>query len=127
MFNKVILIGNLTEKPSLRVTTSGNPVLNMRIAVTTRVAEEDETLFITVVVFGNQANSCFQYLDKGAPVLVEGRLRERSWIDKENQKRTTVEVVANRVKFLPKRTPPVENTHIEETPTDEENLEIDVF
>ncbi len=59
----------------------------MRIAVTTKVAEKEETLFITVVAFGNQANNCFQYLDKGAPVLVEGRLRERSWVDEKTRNR----------------------------------------
>jgi single-strand DNA-binding protein len=127
MFNKVILIGNLTKKPILRVTTSGSPVVDMRIAVTTKVAEKEETLFITVVAFGNQANNCFQYLDKGAPVLVEGRLRERSWVDEKNQKQTTVEVVATRVKFLHRRKHDQNQEKPQLEVEENEDLEIEAF
>lgn len=107
MFNKVILIGNLTKDPEIRYTTQGTPVSTLRLAVTTKhkSADEwkDETLFIDIVVFGKQAESCSQYLSKGSPALVEGRLQERSW-EKDGQKKSKMEVVAQSVKFLPKRT-----------------------
>ena len=106
MFNKVILIGNLTKDPELRYTPGGTPVTNLRLAVTSRYKQSDEfkeeTLFIDVVVFGRQAETCSQYLSKGRPVLAEGRLQERSW-ETDGQKRSKVEVVAQTVKFLGKR------------------------
>lgn len=106
MYNKVILIGNLTKDPELRYTPGGTPVTNLRLAVTSRYKQSDEfkeeTLFIDVVVFGRQAETCSQYLSKGRPVLAEGRLQERSW-ETDGQKRSKVEVVAQTVKFLGKR------------------------
>jgi single-strand DNA-binding protein len=60
----------------------------------------EETCFLTVVVWGKQAESSAQYLDKGSPVLVEGRLQTRDWETKDGQKRNVVEVVAERLQFL---------------------------
>lgn len=109
MYNKAILIGNLTRDPELRYTPSGTPVTSFGIAVNTRYKQSDEmkeeTLFIDIVVFGKQAESCSQYLSKGNPVLVEGRLQERRW-ESEGQHRRKVEVVAQTVRFLPKRISP---------------------
>jgi single-strand DNA-binding protein len=103
MFNKVILIGNLTKDPELRYTPSGTPVTTMRLAVTTKFKQGDEfkeeTLFIDVVVFGRQAETCSQYLSKGRPVLAEGRLQERRW-ESDGQQRSKTEVVAQNVRFL---------------------------
>ncbi len=104
-FNKVILMGNLTRDPELRYTPSGAPVCNFDLAVnrsyTTQGGEKrDETCFITIVVWSKQAETCGQYLSKGRPVLVEGRLQQRSWETPEGQKRSAVEVVADRVVFL---------------------------
>ncbi|MGD8352418.1 MAG: single-stranded DNA-binding protein [Nitrospirota bacterium] len=103
MFNKVILIGNLTKDPELRYTPSGTPVTTMRLAVTTKFKQGDEfkeeTLFIDVVVFGRQAETCSQYLSKGRPVLTEGRLQERRW-ESDGQQRSKMEVVAQNVRFL---------------------------
>lgn len=103
--NKVFLIGNLTRAPELRYTPSGMAVADMRLAVnrsyTTQGGEKrDETCFLTTVVWGKQAESCSQYLDKGSPIMVEGRLQTRDWETKEGQKRSVVEVVAERVQFL---------------------------
>lgn len=106
MFNRIILIGNLTKDPDVRYTPGGMPVTTMRLAVTTKYKQGDEmkddTLFIDAVVFGKQAESCGQYLSKGNPVLVEGRLRERRW-ESEGTQKSRVEVIANSVRFLPKR------------------------
>jgi single-strand DNA-binding protein len=103
--NKVFLIGNLTRPPELRYTPSGMAVTDLRLAVnrnyTTQGGEKrDETCFLTVVVWGKQAETCNEYLDKGRPVLVEGRLQTRDWETKDGQKRNVVEVVAERVQFL---------------------------
>ena len=103
--NKVFLIGNLTRAPELRYTPSGTAVADLRLAVnrnyTTQGGEKrDETCFLTVVVWGKQAESSTEYLDKGSPVMVEGRLQTRDWETKDGQKRNVVEVVAERVQFM---------------------------
>ncbi len=107
MFNKVIMVGNLTADPELRYTAQGTAVATVRIAVNSkyRSGEEmkEEALFIDVVVWGKQGESCSQYLSKGRQVLVEGRLQERSWESSDGQKRSKMEIVANNVKFLGKR------------------------
>ena len=103
--NKVFLIGNLTRTPELRYTPSGTAVADLRLAVnrnyTTQGGEKrEETCFLTVVVWGKQAESCGEYLDKGSPIMVEGRLQTRDWETKDGQKRNVVEVVAERVQFM---------------------------
>lgn len=104
-FNKVLLIGNLTKDPELRYTPQGTAVANLRLAVNrkfkTKTQElKEETCFVTAVIWDKQAESCNQYLHKGSPVLVEGRLQSRSWEDASGQKRNTIEVRAERVQFL---------------------------
>ena len=103
--NKVFLIGNLTRPPELRYTPSGTAVADLRLAVnrnyTTQGGEKrEETCFLTCVVWGKQAESCGEYLDKGSPIMVEGRLQTRDWETKDGQKRSVVEVVAERVQFM---------------------------
>jgi len=103
--NKVFLIGNLTRDPELRFTPSGAAVANIGLAVNHRYQDSggnwvDEPSFFTVVAWGRQAEVCNEYLQKGSPVLVEGRLRWRSWETPDGQKRSTVEIVASRVQFL---------------------------
>ena len=103
--NKVFLIGNLTRVPELRYTPSGTAVADLRLAVnrnyTTQGGERrEDTCFLTVVVWGKQAETCREYLDKGSPILVEGRLQTRDWEAKDGQKRTVTEVVAERVQFM---------------------------
>lgn len=127
MFNKVILIGNLTKDPELRYTPQGTSVCNFRIAVNYRYKQGDEVkkevTFIDVVTFGKQADTCGQYLNKGSAVLVEGRLQERRWETEEGQSRSKFEVVAQSVRFLSKKqggvvdaeaiAPPDETTDLE--------------
>jgi len=106
MFNKVIMVGNLTKDPELRYTPQGTPIATLRLAVSSkfRSGEEmkEETLFIDTVVWGKQGESCSQYLSKGRPVLVEGRLQERRW-ESDGQQRSKVEIVAQNVRFLGKK------------------------
>ena len=103
--NKVLLIGNLTRPPELRYTPSGTAVSDLRLAVNRNYSTQggekrEETCFLTVVVWGKQAESCGEYLDKGSQVFVEGRLQTRDWEGKDGQKRTVTEVVAERVQFM---------------------------
>lgn len=130
--NKVFLIGNLTRSPELRYTPSGTAVTDLRLAVnrnyTTQGGERrEETSFLTVVVWGKQAETCGEYLDKGSPVLVEGRLQTREWEGKDGQKRTVTEVVAERVQFMgrtraaaPASVPAAESSSDEAPPPDDD-------
>ena len=103
MYNKIILIGNLTKDPELRYTPKGTPVGTFRIAVNNRLSKEkQETLFIDVIAFGKVAESSSKYLEKGSSVLVEGRLYERHW-ETDGQQRTKYEVLANAVRFLSRK------------------------
>lgn len=104
-FNKVLLIGNLTKDPELRYTPQGTAVVNIRIAVNRRYKDKageqkEEVCFLTVVAWDKQAEVCNQYLRKGAPLFVEGRLQSRSWEDNAGQKRNVLEVRAERIQFL---------------------------
>ena len=108
-FNKVILMGNLTRDPEVRYTPNGIAVASFAIAVNRKYKQGDETKeevsYIDIVVFGKQAESCGQYINKGDSVLIDGRLQQRRWETEEGQKRSKVEVVAQSVNFMPKRTP----------------------
>jgi single-strand DNA-binding protein len=104
-FNKIFLIGNLTKDPELRYTPQGTAVVNLRLAVNRRFKNKnqelkEETCFVTVVVWSRQAEACNQYLHKGSSVFVEGRLQSRSWEDNAGQKRSVIDVRAERVQFL---------------------------
>jgi single-strand DNA-binding protein len=104
-FNRVLLMGNLTKDPELRYTPQGTAVLNLRLAVNRKFRNKnqelkEETCFITAVVWDKQAETCNQYLHKGSNVFVEGRLQSRSWEDNAGQKRSVIEVRAERVQFL---------------------------
>jgi single-strand DNA-binding protein len=108
-FNRVILIGNLTRDPELRYTPQGTAVADLRLAVTTvrgRSGSErkEETLFIDCTVWDRQAETCSEYLSKGRPVLVEGRLIEDQWQDKETgERRSRIKVYVQNVQFLGSR------------------------
>lgn len=105
-FNKVLLIGNLTKDPELRYTPQGTAVVNLRMAVNRKFKDKsgelkEEVCFITAVAWDRQAETCNQYLHKGSPLLVEGRLQSRSWDDNATgQKRSVIEVRAERIQFL---------------------------
>lgn len=106
-FNKVILLGNLTRDPEVRYLPSGTAVASFAIAVNRKFKQGEETKeevsYIDIVVFGKSAENCGQYLNKGDGVLVDGRLQQRRWETEDGQKRSKVEVVAQTVNFMPKR------------------------
>jgi single-strand DNA-binding protein len=130
-FNKVLLIGNLTRDPELRYTPQGTAVVNLRLAVNRRFRDrnqelKEETCFVTVVVWDKQAETCNQYLHKGSPIFIEGRLQSRSFEDNSGQKRNVIEVRAERVQFLgapPAKTEPLPEAEaaIPETPTTQDS------
>jgi single-strand DNA-binding protein len=103
--NRVVLVGNLTRDPELRHTPSGTAVCNLRLAVNTRRKDEtgqwvDKPNYFDITVWGNQGERCAQYLSKGRPVGVDGRLEWREWETPEGNKRQAVDVVADTVQFL---------------------------
>jgi len=103
--NRVFLIGNLTRDPELRYIPSGTAVTNFDIAVNRAYQaqsgeKKEDTSFVRIVVWARRAEVCAEYLTKGSPVFVEGRLRSRSWETQDGQKRSTMEVVANNVQFM---------------------------
>jgi single-strand DNA-binding protein len=102
--NRVFLMGNLTREPALR-TTPGGPVSDLGVAVSDKYRNKagevvETTCFADVVVWGRQAELCSQYLTKGAPVLVEGRLQLDQWQTEGGEKRSRLRVRADRVQFL---------------------------
>lgn len=105
-FNKVILIGNLTRDPEVRYTPKGTAVAKLGLAINrtwrTETGEQrEEVTFVDVDAFGRQAETIGQYLRKGRPVLVEGRLRLDTWEDKQSgQKRSRLGVVLESFQFL---------------------------
>lgn len=97
--NKIILIGNLTKNPELKELPSGVYVCNMNIAVS-RDFGEDGADYFDIKVFNKQAQNCDKFLSKGRKVAVMGRLQNRSYEDKDGNKRYVTEVIANDVEFL---------------------------
>lgn len=103
--NKVMLMGNLTRDPELRYIPNGSAVASFTMAMN-RVyklqsgEKKEEVSFVRVVVWGRMAEVCGEYLTKGSPVFVEGRLQSRSWDGPDGQKRNALEVIAMNVQFL---------------------------
>jgi single-strand DNA-binding protein len=103
-YNRVILMGNLTRDPELRYTPNGSAVVNFSIAVNRRYKvdneKREETSFFDIVFFGKRAETIAEYMKKGRPLLVEGRLQQRRWETDEGQKRSKVEVVGENFQFM---------------------------
>jgi single-strand DNA-binding protein len=103
--NRVILVGNLTRDPELRHTPSGTAVCSLRLAVNSRRKDEtgqwvDKPNYFDITVWGAQGENCAQYLAKGRPVAIDGRLEWREWEAQDGAKRQAVDVVADNVQFL---------------------------
>ena len=101
-FNKVILVGNMCADPELKQSTSGVYVCSFNIAVNRKYSKDgkNECDFITIVAWRQQAEFITKYFKKGNPILVCGQLQTRTYTDKQGQKRTVVEVVADEVSFV---------------------------
>ena len=106
--NRVVLVGNLTRDPELRHTPSGTAVCSLRLAVNTRRKDQsgqwvEKPNYFDVTVWGQQGENCAQYLSKGRPVAVDGRLEWREWDAQDGTKRQAVEIIADSVQFLGSR------------------------
>ncbi len=104
-FNKVILVGNLGRDPELRYTPQGTPVCSFTMATNERRKDktgemQDQTTWFRVTLWGRQAETASQYLTKGRPVYIEGRLRVEEWIDRDGKPRHTLEVHATEMQFI---------------------------
>ena len=103
---RVVLVGNLTRDPELRHTPSGTAVCSLRLAVNTRRKDgatgewTEKPNYFDITVWGNQGENCAQYLSKGRPVAIDGRLEWREWEAQDGTKRQAVEVIADTVQFL---------------------------
>ena len=105
-YNRVVLVGNLTRDVDLRYTPSQTAVTDIGLAVNDRVKRNnesvDETTFVDVTLWGRQAEVANEYLSKGAPVLIEGRLKLDTW-EQEGQKRSKLRVVGEKMQMLASR------------------------
>ena len=105
--NRVVLTGNLTRDPELRSLPSGMSVCSLRIASNTRRKTSngwvDKPNYFDVTVWGAQGENCANYLAKGRPVAIDGRLEWREWEDKQGNKRQSVDIIADSVQFLGSR------------------------
>jgi single-strand DNA-binding protein len=107
--NRVVITGNLTRDPELRNLPSGTSVCSLRVAVNTRRKDGqtgewvDKPNYFDVTVWGAQGENCAQYLSKGRPVAVDGRLEWREWQDQQGNKRQSVDIIADSVQFLGSR------------------------
>lgn len=104
--NRAIITGNLTKDPELRSTPSGTSVCTLRVAVNSRRKDAesgewiDKPNYFDVTVWGAQAENCSQYLSKGRPIAVDGRLNWREWEAQDGTKRQNVDIIADSVQFL---------------------------
>ncbi len=108
MINNVVLVGRLGNDPEMQYTPSGTAITKFRLAVSRpprRDAPEgaDETDWLNIVTFGNVAENCAQYLDKGSLVGIVGRVQSRTWQTSDGQRRYAVEINARNVQFLESR------------------------
>jgi len=123
--NKVILIGNLGADPEVKYLSSGTTVANFRMATSesrvNRSSGEKTTIteWHRIVAFGRLAEICGEYLNKGKQVYIEGRIRTRSWEDKEGNRKFTTEIIANQMQMLGTPGAPVE------LPDSDKGLEMD--
>lgn len=103
-FNKVIVLGNLTRSPELKYSKTGTAIASFGIAANRKFKQGDElkeeVCFLDVTVFGKQAESAAQYLDKGRQALVEGRLQQQRWETDGGEKRSKLVVIAESVTFI---------------------------
>lgn len=104
-FNKVIIVGNLTRDPELRVTPQGLSIAKMSLAVNRNFRnangeDQEETTFVDVDAFGKPAEIISKYMGKGRPILVEGRLKTDSWTNQAGEKRSKLKVVLENFQFM---------------------------
>jgi len=120
-FNKVILMGNLTRDPELRVTPNGNNICKFSVATSRTFKTQDgdqreETTFVDIDVFGRRAEVIAKYFTKGKPILVEGRLKLDQWENQSGEKRSKLLVVLENFSFVGSRSDSLESGYEETSP-----------
>ena len=130
-FNKAIIVGNLVANPEIKTTPSGNKVASIRVA-TNRIWKDSSgkrqqtTEYHDIILWGRLAEIASQFLQKGSLVLVEGRLRTRSWEDQSGIKRYKTEIIAERIQLGPKKVEPPSQVQEEKLkPEEVEEIDID--
>jgi len=129
--NKVIVLGNLGKDPELRHLPNGDAVCNFSLATTESWKDkdgnkQDKTEWHNVVIFRKLAEIAGEYLKKGRPVYIEGRLQTRKWQDKEGKDRYTTEIVADQMQMLGSRDEEKEVAKPTQDPTGFEDMESDI-
>jgi len=126
-FNKITLVGNLGRDPELRYTPQGTPVCSFSMATNERRKDksgemQDQVTWFRVTLWGRQAETASQYLSKGRPVYIEGRLRVEEWTDRDGKPRHTLEVHATDMQFIGggrSEEPPAERAAASETASEQ--------
>ena len=118
-FNLVVLMGNLTKDPDLKYTSSGAAVCSFGLAVNRKYTDgngdkQEDVTFIDIVCWNKLAEACAEYLHKGSPAFVEGRLKQNSWETEDGSRRYKHEIVARSVQFLSNGRPEQEKGEDEE-------------
>lgn len=107
--NNVVLAGNLTRKPELKHTPEGTAYANFGLAINENYRNKagvivEKVVFCDCTVWGKQAEAAAQYLDKGSPAMLQGRLQFETWENEKKEKRSKLSIRADRLQFLPKAT-----------------------
>jgi single-strand DNA-binding protein len=126
--NYVVIMGRAVREPELKYTPKGTPICNFSVAVNRRYQDKttqewkDDASFFDLVAIGQQAERCSERLKKGSAVLVEGRLRSRSWVTQNGDKRSKVEITVGRIQFLDKMGTEPDSATVPEPEVDEHNI-----
>jgi single-strand DNA-binding protein len=126
-YNSVILVGSLTRDPEVKFLQSGTAVCELGLAINERVKRGDEWVedvcFVDVTLFGRQAEVAGEYLSKGAPVLIAGRLKYEQW-EKDGQKRSKLKVVAEKLQMLGQRQRSEDSQERQERPQEQSQVPV---
>ena len=129
MINRIILQGNLTKDPELRQTTSAISVVNFVIAnnnkISTKDGLRDDVSFIECVAFGKVGENINKYFSKGRQILIEGRLKQEQWTDKDDKKRSKIQIIVERFEFLSSKGDESEHEAVKKVAVERDDLEND--
>ena len=124
-YSITVIMGNITKDPVLSATSKGTSVCQINVAVNRKYStgdeqKKEEVLFMPVVIWGKTAEAVNKYLKKGDPIFIEGYLKQDNWVDKQNNKRTAIKLVATRVQFINGKKP---EGQTQDAPAGSENQE----
>ena len=128
--NRVFLLGNVTRDPEVRYIPSGTAVCDIGLAINDRRKDAngqwvEDTTFVDVTLWGKTAEVAGQYVRKGSPLLIEGRLKLDSWLTNEGQKRTKLKIVGERMQLIGPKQAPTEDAYSAPAPAAPSQWEVD--